>query len=64
VAHHEIKGAVETFPDVGRAKLLEGKIAVITGASSGIGRALALQFAEAGATLHLIGRDQQELGRW
>jgi len=34
---------------------------VITGASSGIGRAVALALAAPGATLHLIGRDPQRL---
>ena len=36
--------------------MFSGKIAVITGASSGIGRAIALQLAARGATLHLISR--------
>jgi short-subunit dehydrogenase len=34
---------------------------VITGASSGIGQALALRYARAGATIGLIGRDQTRL---
>ncbi|MDE0214449.1 MAG: SDR family NAD(P)-dependent oxidoreductase, partial [Deltaproteobacteria bacterium] len=41
---------------------LEGKIAVITGASRGIGRAVALAFAREGATLAIAGgRDQAAL---
>ena len=41
---------------------LEGKVAVITGASRGIGRAVALSFAHEGATLAIVGvRDQAAL---
>lgn len=35
---------------------LSGKIAVVTGASRGIGRGIALQLGEAGATVYLTGR--------
>lgn len=41
--------------------LLEGKVAVITGASSGIGRAVALMFAEHGAAVVLAARRQARL---
>ena len=38
--------------------LLEGKIAIVTGASSGVGRAIALMFAEHGAAVILTARRQ------
>ncbi len=37
---------------------LKGKTAVITGGGSGIGRAIALLFAQQGALVHLVDRDQ------
>ena len=36
---------------------LQGKVCVVTGAAAGIGRAIALRFAEAGATLVVADRD-------
>ena len=42
-------------------KLLEGKVAIITGAASGIGRGTAVVFAEHGARLVLIDRDEAGL---
>lgn len=40
---------------------LDGKRALITGASSGIGRALAIGFGEAGATVGVHGRNRQRV---
>lgn len=42
-------------------KFLQGRVAVITGASRGIGRAIALALAGAGANLALVGRAQDKL---
>ena len=40
---------------------LEGKSALVTGASSGFGQAIAIQFAAAGAHVALVGRDAARL---
>ena len=48
-----------TFPDFH----LKGQKALVTGASRGIGRALALGLAHAGATVALTGRNEKTLGR-
>lgn len=42
-----------------RADTVKGRVCVITGATSGIGRAVALNLAAQGATLILSGRDEQ-----
>jgi NAD(P)-dependent dehydrogenase (short-subunit alcohol dehydrogenase family) len=40
---------------------LRGKVVVVTGAAAGVGRAIALRFAEEGAKLGLISRDRSAL---
>jgi NAD(P)-dependent dehydrogenase (short-subunit alcohol dehydrogenase family) len=45
------------------ARLLAGRLILVTGASSGLGRALAIECARAGATVILCGRNTAKLGR-
>ena len=41
--------------------LLQDKIAVVTGANRGLGKAVALRFAEEGAKVMLVGRNSEAL---
>jgi NAD(P)-dependent dehydrogenase (short-subunit alcohol dehydrogenase family) len=40
---------------------MQGKVVIVTGASSGIGRSTALLFAKGGATVVAVGRNEKEL---
>lgn len=39
---------------------LSGKVALVTGASRGVGKGIALGLGEAGATVYITGRTEQE----
>ena len=50
-----------TGPGVARGGRLQGRVSMVTGASSGIGRAVALRLVTEGATVIAIGRDEKRL---
>src|SRR5690349_18002936 len=47
-------------PDDPRPGVLRGKVAVVTGASSGLGKATARSLSRLGATVHLVVRDLEK----
>jgi len=51
----------DNLPLLQRLFSLDGKTALVTGSSSGIGRALAIGLAEAGATVGVHGRNQERV---
>ncbi len=51
----------DLFIDRSLSGRVKGKVAVVTGASSGIGRATALKLAEAGAKVVLVARGEEKL---
>src|SRR5512143_1991781 len=50
-------------PEVARARILEGETAIVTGAGRGLGRAIALVLASAGATVSVASRSIDEIER-
>jgi dehydrogenase/reductase SDR family member 12 len=51
------------WPDDPGPKAMAGKRVIVTGATAGIGEAIAHSFAELGATVHLLGRSEEKVKR-
>ncbi len=54
--------AVDEAADVAAARPLRGKVALVTGATRGAGRAIAVELGRAGATVYATGRSSRALG--
>ncbi len=50
-----------SLPTVYREDLFSGQFVVVTGAGSGLGKAIAFLFARLGATLAICGRNEERL---
>jgi len=61
VATHELFAWEPKRGELARRQPLAGKVAIVTGASSGIGEAVAAALAQSGATLALAGRRRERL---
>src|ERR1700730_8036494 len=58
---HEQRERHRHLGRTGAMRPMNGKTALVTGASSGIGRAIAQRFADDGARVYLTGRRKDEL---
>ena len=55
--------ALKSVPTVFRDGILDGQVALVSGAGSGLGKAIAFLFARLGADLVICGRDEDRLAR-
>ena len=58
---HAEKTAAQTFDKPHSSKQFSNQVVIVTGASRGIGRGIACLFAEDGASVVLVGRDEAQL---